>query len=302
MSKDELKSILQDYKGKIALIIGNGINRYRSNDDSNSWEALLRKLAEEHLKNWNSEIIKGISFPELYDILELQTNLQNPSKNLPQEIINFLKGWSPQYQHYRICDWAKQYNAPILTTNYDLTLSIAGNLGLHHHKGYPFTSYYPWGSYYSHELVDNPSKSFGIWHVNGMITYWNSMRLGLAHYMGSVERVRSWLHKGKDKRLFSGKNPKDWKGANSWLHVVFNNPLLIFGIGLNQNEVFLRWLLIERARYFHKFPNRELPAWYVNTEDLTGTGKGMFFKGVGIKVVQVKSYDDIYGEGIWDIN
>lgn len=50
---------------------------------------------------------------------------------------------------------------------------------------------------------------------------------------------------------------REWDGAASWLHIVFNSPLLIFGLGLEENEVFFRWLLIERARYFKKFPIEE---------------------------------------------
>ena len=80
--------------------------------------------------------------------------------------------------------------------------------------------------------------------------------------MGSVGRARAWLHRGGDRRLFSGKSPDNWLGKNTWVHIIFNSPLLIFGLALEENEVFLRWLLIERARYFKKFPDRRKKAWY----------------------------------------
>lgn len=117
--------------------------------------------------------------------------------------------------------------------------------------------------------------------------------------MGSVHRARNWLHKGREGRLFSGKNPETWGGAASWLHIVFNKPLILFGLGLEENEVFLRWLLIERARYFRKFPKRRKEAWYVYAGTHSNEGKEFFLKGVDITLLHISSYDEIYGQNTW---
>jgi hypothetical protein len=98
--------------------------------------------------------------------------------------------------------------------------------------------------------------------------------------------------------LFSGKNAANWQGSGSWLHVVFNAPLLIFGLTLDQDEVFLRWLLIERARYFKKFPDLKKDAWYVHVGELN-RGKQFFLEGVGVIPHPVANYDDVYGAGTW---
>jgi hypothetical protein len=87
--------------------------------------------------------------------------------------------------------------------------------------------------------------------------------------MGSVQRARGWIHSG-EQRLFGGKDRTTWTGRYSWLHVVFNKPLPILGLGLGETEVFLRWLLIERARYFAKFPKRAQKAWSVHKPDAGG--------------------------------
>lgn len=92
---------------------------------------------------------------------------------------------------------------------------------------------------------------------------------------------------------------REWDGAASWLHIVFNSPLLIFGLGLEENEVFFRWLLIERARYFKKFPDRRKDAWYVYVGKLNNDGKQFFLDGVGVVPLHVASYDDIYGADTW---
>ncbi len=49
----------------------------------------------------------------------------------------------------------------------------------------------PWESYYGEHAVVRPSECFAIWHINGMAQYHRSVRLGLTHYMGSVQRARS---------------------------------------------------------------------------------------------------------------
>jgi len=147
----------------------------------------------------------------------------------------------------------------------------------------------PWG---------DPNAGFGIWHINGMEFYHRSIRLGLSHYMGSVHRARTWLHRGNERRLFSGKHADDWPGAKTWLQIIFSKPLIIFGLTLAENEVFLRWLLIERAKYFQKFPQRRKSAWYLYTGE-EHPGKSFFLQGVGITPVRASDYEELYGESTW---
>jgi hypothetical protein len=119
--------------------------------------------------------------------------------------------------------------------------------------------------------------------------------------MGSVQRARGWIHSG-EQRLFGGKDRTTWTGRYSWLHVVFNKPLLILGLGLGETEVFLRWLLIERARYFAKFPKRAQKAWYVHKPDAgddAEAGERFFLEEIGINYVAAADYRDIYENPAW---
>jgi hypothetical protein len=134
---------------------------------------------------------------------------------------------------------------------------------------------------------------------NGMEHYSRSIRLGLSHYMGSVQRARNLIHRGNERRLFSSKNIQNWRGSGTWLHIVFSKPILIFGLGLEENEVLLRWILIERARFHRKFPDRRKEAWYLHTNEMDGSGKLFFLNGVGVKPVRVESYDELDGEKTW---
>ncbi len=295
-----MKNIFNEHKSNIALIVGNGVNRYRSAKSTNSWHDLLMQLAKEHFPSRLKEVPKGVSLTEFYDVLELKTNNAALEKTLQQKFCDLMETWKPFKHHERIIEWAKLNNSPVLTTNFDKVLADAGRLKLLRTKRDGFTDFYPWESYYGDNDIINPSKEFGVWHINGMVHYPRSIRLGLTHYMGSVERARKWFQKENEQKLFSGKSINYWQGYKSWLHIIFNTPLLIFGLGLEENEVFIRWLLIERARYFKKLSSRRKKAWYVYSKSLDNPGKKFFLEGVGIEAVQVDGYDDIYGPKAWE--
>lgn len=294
-----MKTILRKHRSNIALVVGNGVNLFGAAKATNSWHELLVVLAKQNLPSSFGGVPSGVSLTEYYDVLDLKSDKSKSTKPLQQQFCDLMSSWKFFPHHKRIVEWAKQNNSPILTTNFEQVLSDAGGCTLRRTRKGGFTDFYPWESYYSSHDISDPSNEFAIWHINGMQNYRRSVRLGLSHYMGSVERARGWLHKGNERRLFSGKNVRDWDGAVTWLHVIFNTPLLIFGLGLEENEVFLRWLLIERARYFKKFPDRKKDAWYVSTGDASSDGKKFFLEGVGVKYLHVNGYDEIYGDDTW---
>lgn len=292
------RSLLRRHRSDLALVIGNGINRYGSARSTNSWNDLLEKLGKKFHIAKSENIPEGIALTEFYDLLELKFEPGISGKSLQKEFCDLMQGWVPYDHHKRIVSWAEQFGCPLLTTNFENVLGEAGDCKLLHIPRKRFTDYYPWETYYGKEQLSDPSAGFGIWHINGMEYYQRSIRLGLSHYMGSVQRARSWIHRGED-RLFSGNNVREWQGARTWLHVVFHKPLLIFGLGLKESEVFLRWLLIERARYFRKFPARRKAAWYAHTEESDGSGKLFFLEGVGVTPIQARDYDELYREATW---
>ena len=323
--KEILKKYAEDTKctggtSDLALVIGNGINRYKGSEE-NSWESLLKKLSNKHLNR--KKIPKGISLTEFYDILDLSQDISGKKpqeasgKPLQKEFCSWTSKWQPSCHHKRIAAWANNNDVPVLTTNFDNTLGKAFDKNAikctlrritdpHQQK---FTDYYPWNSYYGLSDLNDPCGGFGIWHINGLEHYHRSVRLGLLHYMGSVQRVRGWLHGGK-RPLFSSKpKPKskisdDWQGRNTWLHIVFNKNLLFFGIGLDENEIFLRWLLIQRERYFQFWEQKDDPkmrkrAWYIHTDKSIKKGKSLFLKSVGVVPVKVCNHDCIYSPSMF---
>lgn len=300
MAVSKLREVIALNGNNLALLIGNGINRYRNSAQLNSWDDLLMKIAA-NCSTGVDAVPKGTTLTEFYDVLELASDER--TSNLQGEFCDLMKDWAPVEHHKRVMGWAAARGAPVITTNFDTVLSQAADAHFQRFGSEGFTDYYPWDCYYAPRPIPEPCGGFGIWHLNGMARYKRSIRLGLTHYMGSVQRARGWLHRD-EAPLFAGKNMRNWSGALTWMDVVFNKPLLLIGLALEENEVFVRWLLIERARYFRKFPDRRHPAWFAYRPDRTDdrqAGKLFFLKAVGFTCIPVDSYDELYSEPTWKL-
>jgi len=299
MSINEVKRILNNNYNDLAFIIGNGINLYFNR--TASWKDLLLELWNEFAKNNKKDIPDGISLPEFYDILEIQKlNKKAYVHSIQKKVKEIMEKWEPNKEQNKLLMSIKKINAPLLTTNFDdlIPKSLGLQFKIMQRKG--FNDVYPWSYYYSDRYLEYPTQGFGVWYINGMIRYPRSIRLGLSHYMGSITKARKLIHKNPENISFEGKNQSFWPGYKTWLHIIFNKSLFIFGLSLNESEVFLRWLLIERAKYYKKYPKRKHKGWYITTkkEIYHEKGKKFFLESVGIEVIEVNSYEDIY-EKIW---
>lgn len=298
MSVEKVKDVLKSNRENIAFIIGNGINRYPNDLKVLSWDSLLLDL---WYKVSNEKLIKrpnGISTTEFFDVLDLENKLD---VNLKKEVSKMMNDWQPLDHHHLIVKRILELDAPLLTTNFEETFAKTTNYKLYKTEQKGFTDFYPWTTYHGSKQLEIPTQGFGIWYINGMINYHRSIRLGLSDYMGSVERARRMIHNNSDNNLFRGKNQNNWAGHKTWMHILFNKSLFIFGLGLEENETFLRWILIERYKYFKMYPDRKYKGWYLTEKSTSSTneGKKFFLNKVGIEVIELDSFSDIY-EKIWD--
>ena len=200
--------------------------------------------------------------------------------------------FSPMYQSESMrifLNNIKKKNIPILTTNYDHLMSSALGLNKYRLPG-KFTAFYPWNVYFSDKELANPSVGFGIWHINGMVDYIQSIKIGLSDYMGNVERAREMIQGDYFSDFFVGKDQQKWSGYYSWMHILFNKDLFIFGLSLDENEVFLRWLLLQRAKYAI-IKNRTIKGWFFDTK--ISIGKKFFLEKLGIEAHEI-SHDELY--------
>jgi len=158
---------------------------------------------------------------------------------------------------------------------------------------------YPWECYFAQKEINDVLNNFAIWHIHGSKHYPRSIRFGLDDYMGMVQKARAFI---RGKYGLGRKNlSQAWRGSNTWLNIFFNKSLFIFGLGLNQNEVFLRWMLIERKRYYLMHPSKAKFGWYIDIKEHSSTdeGKKFFLERLGVKVLSFDTKKDFY-MNFWD--
>ena len=209
-------------------------------------------------------------------------------------ICAYMKKWEYQPIHKQIAFFAQKYHLPILTTNYDTLLEDSVNAREHNYKQESFSELFPISLCYTNEPLPD-YEGFGIWHINGVVHYPKSILIGLSHYMRAIESVRKLL---LPPNMFDAEIiQKQWRNPikNTWIDLVLSKHLVIFGLSLDKDETFLRWLLIERAKYYAMFPYMLKRGIYVVPETETlEDGKALFFNSVGIDVVKVRDYDSVY--------
>lgn len=230
---------------------------------------------------------------KMTEALSNNTKIQLYKSQLKKDIAEEYKLLKNSEEFRRLLETISGMNVPILTTNFDTYMSSSLNLKKRIFNSSRFTDIYPWNAYYckSDQTLTSPTSGFGIWHINGVIDYPRSIKLGLSDYMGCVERARKMIHSKNMNEFFDGKNQESWIGYYTWLHIVFNKSLFIFGLALNENEVFLRWLLIQRAKY-SKMYNRKLGGWFVDKG--ISDGKRAFLQALGFIVIDITNYDNLY--------
>jgi hypothetical protein len=298
MEVKRVRKLIDDNSNDLAFIIGNGLNRYYKT--SKSWEDILQQLWRENSFETISQFPIGVSFTEIYDFLDMNNRYQIVRENkLQKRVVEILEGIELNKDEKKVIKRIEELNAPILTTNFDDFIKRDFHLEYYSFSGKKFTDFYPWESYFSRNEMNNPLSDFSLWHINGMVKYHRSIKLGLGHYMGNVNRARAWLHGNLEDIEFSEKNQKKWPGMKSWLHILFNKSIFILGLGLEENEVFLRWLLIERAKYFRQFPSRKKESWYVKEKNEDNKGKEFYLRMLGFEIIEMDNYKQMY-EDIWE--
>ena len=225
-----------------------------------------------------------------------QKNTNNVIRNEVKKLVSMKFSDKNSYNLKRCINYIYGLNAPILTTNFDTDIEDSVDAKQQIIRGksgqYKFTDFYPWNVCYClEENLDFPQDSFSIWHINGIRTYPRSIRLGLCDYMGCVERARRIIQEKSFSDYFLNVAQEEWSGNNTWLSIIFSKKLFIFGLGLEENEVFLRWLLIQRAKFLYMY-NNTISGWYFGNN--ISEGKRFFLEQVGFEVYELDDYKILY--------
>ena len=229
------------------------------------------------------------------------------ANELKEKVCNEIEGWTLNDEMSPMLQSIHEMNAPILTTNFDLSISkkmdelYPNQMEYQVMKSGKKSEVFPWSYYYGHRNLPIPSLGFGIWHMHGVASKPQSLCLGLSDYMRCAKEAWKMIHYDSffESDGFMGKNTIGWKGYKTWLHIIFNKSLFITGLTLDENETFLRWLLIQRAKYFALFGSRSHKGWYVYPEEEEKEkkdffGKKAFLEKAGIELLPTESYEAIY--------
>jgi hypothetical protein len=178
---------------------------------------------------------------------------------------------------------------------------IPEKIRFHHNKhksnlneDIPDSDTFLWKYFYSDENRANINKtglnSYSIRHIHGMLKNPQSIRIGLDDYVELLTKLKRY----KTSAFYENKNQmeKEYLNTYSWIDYFFNANLVIFGLGLGQFEIDLRWLLMERARY-SRISDRALKTVFVH-DGKSNDGTIHLLKGIGIDCILDKEY------GIYD--
>lgn len=301
----ELKSLIE--RGDGIFLIGNGINL--ATGKCKSWKELLKDIInafyvdDQMLMTILDNDIQGITYPEIASVIENSQNLmQKYERKLKQEIIRATKcDLRGEKACNNLLEYTRRHNSKILTTNYDLNI-----------EDYLWTSgfrkeekkttinsskkkvnyKYSWGIT---SCEPNCNHSVEICHIHGRATESLKILLSLKDYLNASNYAEDLL---KNALLNVSENQK-YTGI--WLEDFVKKPLIITGLALEPQEIFLRSLLLLREKYIRANNLLVDTSFYLDLEskgnDSKYIGRKLFLDLLGIKTFEL---DNIYYNSIWD--
>lgn len=265
---------------KYVFLLGNGINNKSSK--TINWESILKNISEEY----GVEYVNDFPLPAFMELLTIYT-LGNTDHKLKDTFIKEVEKISGSSDHREIYEFCNKNHIDILTTNFDHAIQKENNLEKTSTRSLKkgFTDFYPWQIFYK-----RAGSNIKLFHINGDIEYKRSIKLSVKDYAGNITKFNRTYRPSVAKSKY--------KTDKTWINVMFEKELVILGLGLGEDELFLRHLLIERQIYriknklnkndgingYYLYRKKSLPRCsnkYARYE--------LFFKSVGI---EMKDYDD----------
>ena len=161
---------------------------------------------------------------------------------------------------------------------------------------------YLWNRYWGCEnnaaiSQDSQDLHNDIWHIHGKLgdKLSRSVLFSLTRYVNAIKQVELWDLASK----------ANWPGRNTWVNIFYNSPLIVAGLGLTNQEVFLRTLLIERKRHLKKQGRTDIRDYYLVRKHSKSTKESdgrEFLRALGFKVVEFDDTEDMYNNANWRVN
>lgn len=253
----------------------------------------LMMIAQRELGIKNDNNIDRIN--NIISAINNKAILMDLSEPIKREIARKMGEYKDVSGISKIVQFIKRIKAPILTTNYDTVLSKAIGINDNDILSFSNDKINNWFSYFGEQL-ESPLSGFGIWHIHGFHTYHKSISIGATDYMKNVQTALNLLPKNS---TIANLNEMGWNGYNTWLSIIFNKSLFMFGLKLDNDETFIRWLLIMRYKYMTIRGNLK-KSWYITkSSENFPCAKRYFLESVGFEIVDIPNWDILY-EKVWE--
>lgn len=230
------------------FLIGNGINYFNGLNISGrscSWADLLKNIIARSLGN-DHMLYKlvgkpGITNTEIQNLLIMEGKKRyhdnQKEVTLNRMICETIEQSERVARPNPLLDFAKQNNMPILTTNFDFNIEnyLWGSGQYKEYQtrsSFPTHSPYRWKYYYSRIRNQAPLRACGVWHVHGSRDHADGLIFSMTNYMLITQRAMKAMNSQKDDHA-------PWEGENTWLDLILHRPLIIAGLGLDEQEIFL---------------------------------------------------------------
>lgn len=291
MNIHEKGAIFMSYQNyansKYVFLIGNGINRIGGSHDI-SWQQILENFEV----NSKLSYVDGYPLPEFFELLSLYNRDGVDTLHRTQfvEAIDALVGNNYHKEVYQFCN---RHHIDILTTNFDHAFQKTNNLVKTSTRKLDkkFTDFYPWQVFYTEQGHKNSDQGIRLFHINGDQYYKRSLKLTVKDYAGNITYF--------NRRYNPLQKNSKYANDETWINCLFDKDVIIFGLALGDEEIFIRNVLIQRALYRKKMKMNGTSGYYLYCtqdfkDDTTLAQYTLFFKAVGIEMVPYETYHAIY--------
>ena len=284
---------MADNKREICLLIGNGLNRVEN--DSIKWDDLIKKPVEQYLEDNDRRFvdIPRMSYPLKFECIVNFLNEESGQNNeglynsIKSQIIDELNAAvKDKTINHEISKLLKEIHPnSIITTNYDTQLEkVFASKGKLYEYSNTLKKKMNSEKHDETNLVLTKTATLGkvdFYHMHGISVAPKTICLGYEHYVRIIAMLRKKIGcDSKNSRLIKVLRNEYIKSVSpTYLAKFFNSNVYIVGLGLNEEEIDLWWILCYRAYlYFsniegaRKLINNRIVYYDVHTHKTTQDG------------------------------
>ena len=256
---------------KHGLIIGNGINCLSNKYDECSWASLLKYIENEYNITYVSA---QLGYPMLFECIINKINQRDAESlwyeesdkaysEVKRKVAEYLKKGITENISDSVAEIIRNMDIDcIITTNYDPMIErIYNNDPTKIFNHYAKNTRYLFKHTSAYRKKGNSYVK--MYHMHGIWDEISTMCLGYEHYSGIVSNLRSYISKSSNNKEEDMKIIKHLKGEKTtpsledfFVTRFFDTNLSIIGLGLDDHEIDIWWILVFRAYLYYSNVNK----------------------------------------------